>query len=91
MTNDKITEQSLMYHGVKQCFNQTIEELAELTVEVSKNIRGFNNRDNVKEEIADVLNCIEYLKRVLNISEDEIELVKDAKLKRLEERMKGNE
>lgn len=59
-------------YGEKQQLNQTNEELAELIVEVAKHIRGYNNRYNIIEEMADVLHCFEYLKILLNISDDEI-------------------
>lgn len=87
---DDVINRSLQRYGVRQCMNQTIEELAELTVEVAKDVRGFDNREKVIEEMADVLVCYEYLMRVLNIETCEIENVMRYKLERLSNRLKGD-
>ena len=47
-----------------------MEECAELIQAISKEKRGKIDRDNMTEEIADVLICIEMLKQMYMISED---------------------
>lgn len=49
-----------------------MEELAELQQAVSKFIRGKGDRDNLIEEIADVIICIENIKILHFISDTEI-------------------
>ena len=88
MNKDKIIDLALYVYGDKQQLNQTNEELAELIVEVAKNIRGFNNRRNIIEEMADVLHCFEYLKKILNIHDEEIQDMLNYKLNRTYERIK---
>lgn len=40
-----------------------MEELSELTQAISKEIRGKDDRNNLVEEMADVLICLEILKK----------------------------
>lgn len=49
-----------------------MEECAELIQAISKAKRGNLDRDNLIEEIADVLVCIEWLQEVYDISTSEI-------------------
>jgi len=88
MEKAKIIKLALETYGEKQQLNQTNEELAELIVEVAKNIRGYNNRDAIIEEIADVLHCFEYLKAILKITDDEINKVFEYKIERTYKRIK---
>ena len=50
-----------------------MEELSELTQAISKEIRGKDNRSNLVEEMADVLICIEILKQVFEITDEDID------------------
>ena len=77
-----ISNLAIQTYGVRQQLNHTIEELAELTVEVSKNIRGFQNRDKIIEEMADVLNCLQYLVIILDIDKAELDIMMNYKLRR---------
>ena len=49
-----------------------MEELAELQQQVSKDIRGQLDRDHLIEEFGDVVICLEWLKIIHNISDEEI-------------------
>lgn len=49
-----------------------MEECAELIQAISKAKRGKINRDNMIEEIADVLICIEMLKQMYMIPDEKI-------------------
>lgn len=66
-------------------YNQIIvmEELAELSKEVSKFVRLKGNRDALLEEMADVLIGIDYLKEIHNISDKELDKAIAIKLYRL--------
>jgi len=59
-----------------------IEEMSELTKELSKSQRGEDNRAHVAEEIADVEIMLAQMKIIFNCSE-EVEEWKDKKLQRL--------
>ena len=68
-----------------------MEECAELIQAISKAKRGKINRDNMIEEIADVLICIEMLKQMYMISDEKINKWIEKKQAREAERMKKNE
>lgn len=63
-----------------------MEEMAELTKELSKNLRGQDNDLGIAEEIADVEIMLEQLKLIFNIRQD-VECVKNEKLLRLQKRI----
>lgn len=65
-----------------------MEEMAELTKELSKHIRGQENDLCVAEEIADVEIMLEQLKLIFDIRTD-VERVKDEKLIRLDQRLRA--
>lgn len=65
-----------------------IEEMSELQKELSKNLRGKDNRENIAEEIADVEIMLEQMKMLYDI-EDDVKVWKHRKLKRLEEKVRG--
>lgn len=68
-----------------------IEEMSELQKELSKFIRGKGNRDNLIEEVADVLVMITQIQLMYHIPDDEVERIMHLKLNRLKERMEQNE
>lgn len=59
-----------------------MEELAELTQQISKQIRGYNDRIGLLEEMADVYICMEHLKLLFNLKDDEVQKAIDVKLER---------
>lgn len=63
-----------------------MEEMAELTKELSKNIRGQDNDLGIAEEVADVEIMLEQLKIIFHIRTD-VENVKNEKLIRLDRRI----
>lgn len=65
------------------------EELSELTKEISKSIRGANNRKDMLEEIADVHICLDQLMMMYEISDEELEEEINFKLIRLNGRLRG--
>jgi len=58
------------YKGENFVILCAVEEMAELSKELLKNInRGKDNRDDIVEEVADVLVCLEYIKIIYGISD----------------------
>lgn len=68
-----------------------MEEMSELTKELTKNIRGFENRDAIIEELADVHIVLMQLEIIHNIQFDELKARLDKKMERLKERLEHNE
>lgn len=67
-----------------------IEEMSELQKELTKYIRGMGNRENLKEEVADVLIMITQIQLMYALPDDEVERIMRLKLNRLKERMEQN-
>ena len=63
-----------------------IEEMSELQKELSKFIRGKGNRENLIEEMADVLIMITQIQLMYHIPDDDVEKAMHFKLNRLKER-----
>lgn len=68
-----------------------IEEMSELQKELTKYIRGQGNRDNLIEEIADVLIMITQIQLMYQICDEDVRKVMDFKLNRLKERIENAE
>ncbi len=64
------------------------EELAELTQQVTKQIRGYNDRIGLLEEMADVYICLEFLKSIFNVRSEELQKAMDVKLQRERNKLK---
>ena len=54
-----------------------MEEFAELTQAISKQIRGYDNRIGLLEEMADAYICLEFLKSIFNITPEELQKAMD--------------
>ena len=70
------------------CLTISMEECSELIQAVSKAKRGKSNKDNLTEEIADVLICIDWLKEIYQIEDSDLNNIKLFKQQRIEERLK---
>lgn len=68
-----IITDSIQHYGKNNQSTVCMEECAELIQAISKAKRGRIDRDNMIEEIADVLICIEMLKQMYSISDSEID------------------
>ncbi|MGL5313756.1 MAG: hypothetical protein ACRCX2_19990 [Paraclostridium sp.] len=66
-----------------------VEELAELQIAVTKKERGRVDNDNLIEEMADVTIVLLMLKKLFNISDDELQAEINRKMKRNMDRIKG--
>ncbi len=88
MNNTTILETAINTYGVNLQKITAMEEMAELTKELSKSMRyGDKNVENITEEIADVEIMLEQLKMIYQNSAD-VEAEKQRKIKRLAERLK---
>ena len=89
--DSNVVKKSIEHYGANLQTVVCMEECAELIQAVSKMKRGKDNRDNLIEEIADVMICIEILKQVYGISDNEIQNYVCQKQNRSIERMKSDE
>ena len=64
-----------------------VEEMSELTKEISKYFRGQDNIQEITEEMGDVYITLEQLKVVFNIPAKKISDIIEEKIKRLEKRL----
>lgn len=62
-----------------------MEELSELSKEVSKELRGKGDQYNILEELADVQLGIYYVQEICGVSNDELHKAMNIKMKRLED------
>lgn len=65
-----------------------IEELSELQKELCKDLRGYDRREEIKEEMADVYICLQLLKQIYNFSDEDLEKMYERKMRRNIERIK---
>lgn len=68
-----------------------MEELSELTKEISKSLRDERDRLGLMEEIIDVEHVILTLCNVFNISDDELNKIRYVKIKRIIDRVNSGE
>jgi leucyl-tRNA synthetase len=67
-----------------------IEEMSELTKELTKALRGKGDRDAILEEYADVWIILHTLGQIFDFDYDEIEAAMYVKLKRIEDKLKSD-
>lgn len=91
MKRDEIYAALIYKNGQDNQLNVAIEEMAELTKELTKMLRAKGNRMHLVEELSDVEICLAELKLIFTITEKEIELFKSFKIKRLEHYYLGDE
>ena len=70
--NSYVVQLSIEHYGKDVQSTVCMEECAELIQAISKEKRGNSDKENLAEEIADVIICIEMLKQIYNITDDEI-------------------
>lgn len=70
--NSYVVQRSIEHYGKDVQSTVCMEECAELIQAISKEKRGKPDKSNLSEEIADVIICIEMLKKIYNITDDEI-------------------
>ena len=92
-TEKDLYERNIQYHGIEQETTIAMEECSELIQAISKCKRYGcvdKHRDNLIEEIADVLIIINELQLIYVISTDDIENIKKYKIDRMDYRIKNN-
>lgn len=88
-----VYSKNIEYHGDELETTVCMEECAELIQAVSKCKRyGCHNerKDNLIEEMADVLFILDELKLIYNISDEDIDNIKQYKIDRQEYRINNN-
>lgn len=88
-TIETIIQKAIDTYGYDLQKQVAIEEMAELTKEICKDFRGKGNREHILEEIVDVSIMLEQLQIMYDISTSEMLRAVESKVKRLEERLKG--
>jgi len=85
---EEIFARALKAQGIEREAMQALEEMAELTKEILKNIiRKKDNRDCIAEELADVYVTLEQVRRMYGFSEEEIQKIADEKIDMLGKRL----
>lgn len=84
----KVIIKSIQHYGQDNQSTVCMEECAELIQAISKAKRGKIDRNNMEEEIADVLICVEMLKLMYSLSDSNIDEWILKKQQRESERMK---
>lgn len=87
--NTDVYCRAVNHYGETSRLILAIEEMSELTKELSKHIRGRNNIPAICEEMADVEIMLEQLKIIFN-NRAAVDYHKAHKLQRLADRMDGN-
>ena len=92
----KLDKETIMNKAIKiygSMLQETVamEEMAELIKEISKNIRGANNRKQLLEELADVNIMLKEIQLIHKISDEELEDEVVFKLVRLNNRLNEDE
>lgn len=67
-----------------------MEELSELSKEISKELRGKGDNTNILEELADVQLGIYYVQEICKINNEDLHKAMNVKMKRLEDVLKSN-
>mgnify|MGYP000948325084 CR=1 FL=1 len=78
----RIIRKSVETHPWKLKCTVAMEEFAELTQQISKQIRGFDDRIGLLEEMADAYICLDFLKSIFDITPEELQKAIDVKLQR---------
>ena len=92
-TEKDLYERNIRYHGTQQETTIAMEECSELIQAISKCKRYGcidKYRENLIEEIADVLIIINELQLIYDISDNDIENIKNTKMDRMDYRIKNN-
>ena len=88
--SEHILSRAILKNGITLQSVVCMEECAELAKEISKQIRGSGARTYLLEEMADVAICLKQLQLMYNIPDDDLQLVINQKLARLEGRLYEN-
>ena len=84
---DAVNRQAILKYGIRLQSTVCMEELAELTQQISKKLRGKGDRYHLTEEIADVYICLDMLRKMYGVDSEVLAGVISAKLDRTRDRM----
>ena len=84
----KTIQEAIRHYGKEHQVYIAIEEMAELTKELIKDKRHYNNRDEIIEEIADVEIMMQQLCLIFKCS-NEVVSMRRKKIERLKRRLKN--
>ena len=82
MTVEKFVKYIMDKNGKNYQFTIAMEEMSELIKELSKNIRGENNRNEIAEEAVDVFMCLKEIFCFFDIDELEIQQILHQKIEK---------
>lgn len=85
-----IYARAIMQNGTLLQAVVALEELSEAQKEICKCLRGCGNVDHLAEEVADATIMLEQIRMIYGIGDSVIRYM-DAKVQRLEDRLKGGE
>lgn len=89
MEKDEILKSAIARYGKTAQMIVAMEEMAELTKELSKFLRGAHNEDAIAEEIADVRIMLEQLEIMFDCA-GAASVYREAKAERLRKRLEDN-
>lgn len=89
--DSNVVKKSIEHYGSDLQTTVCMEECSELIQAISKMKRGKDNRDNLIEEMADVMICMDILKQVYGVSDSEIQNYVCKKQDRCVGRMESDE
>lgn len=84
MTYRQIVREAIRKYGKESQLIIAMEEMSELTKELSKHIRGYDNRAHILEELADCEVMFDQIKEIFEFNDDDVNLEKMKKARRLE-------
>ena len=91
MNRKKVYAQALYRCGSENQMVVAIEEMSELQKEITKFLRGKGSYGNLIEELGDVKIMLEQMQMIFGISDEEVELIMNAKAVRLLRRLQKGE
>lgn len=80
--------EAVKQYGEESQLMMAVEEMSELTKEISKHYRGMQNRDALAEEMADVYIMLGQM-LIMFYNEDEVKEWIDKKVQRLKRRLRN--
>lgn len=87
MDREELFKEVIDTYGAEHQIMMLFEEMAELQKEICKNQRGRENKENIIEEIVDVLIMLDQMMVIFDIHKLDIIGVSDYKLSRLQKRL----
>lgn len=82
MERERIIQRSVEREHRKTKSTICMEEMAELQQQISKQIRGYDDRYGLLEEMADVYISLKLLESIFNVTPEEMQKAIDVKLAR---------